>query len=143
MKKLAAILTLLVFLCYKSQAQNPVNWTPDQLLEPADLAKTLTAGKDVPIIYAVGPGALIPNSIAIGMANEKENVEKFKKQLSTLPKDAPVVIYCGCCPFEHCPNVRPAIDALKEMHFTNYKLLDLSHNIKTDWISKGYPTIKQ
>jgi hypothetical protein len=26
------------------------------------------------------------------------------------------------------------------MRFTNYKLLDLPHNIKIDWINKGYPT---
>jgi thiosulfate/3-mercaptopyruvate sulfurtransferase len=26
------------------------------------------------------------------------------------------------------------------MKFTNYKLLNLSHNVKTDWLDKGYPT---
>ena len=60
----------------------------------------------------------------------------------SIPKDTKVVVYCGCCPFEHCPNVRPAIDVLKEMKFTNYYLLNLSHNLKTDWIDKGYPTAK-
>jgi rhodanese-related sulfurtransferase len=142
MKRTLAIF-LLLFGLHKGYAQNPVNWTQDQLLEPADLAKTLTEGKALPLIYSVGPGALIPNSVAIGMANEKENMEKFKKGLSALPKDAPVVIYCGCCPYEHCPNVRPAIDALKELGFSNYKLLNLPKNLKTDWISKGYPTVKQ
>jgi hypothetical protein len=38
--------------------------------------------------------------------------------------------------------VRPAIDALKEMKFTNYYLLDLPNNIKKDWIDKGYPVAK-
>jgi hypothetical protein len=28
------------------------------------------------------------------------------------------------------------------MKFTNYRLLDLPHNIKKDWIDKGYPTVK-
>jgi len=53
------------------------------------------------------------------------------------------VIYCGCCPFEHCPNVRPAFQLLNEMKFTNQKLLNLSTNLKTDWIDKGYPVAKK
>ena len=64
-----------------------------------------------------------------------------KEQLKKLPKNKRVVIYCGCCPFEHCPNVRPAIQLLKQMKFTNYRLLDLPKNIKIDWIDKGYPTV--
>ena len=77
------------------------------------------------------------------MVKDKENMDKLKKELSTIPKETPIVIYCGCCPFEHCPNVRPAIDALKDMKFTHYKLLNLSHNIKADWIDKGYPVVKE
>ena len=127
----------------KLAAQNPENWTSDQLMQPADLAEKITAGKDVPVIFSVGPGAPTPKSIDIGMGKEKENVDKLKKELSSLPADTKVVVYCGCCPFDHCPNVRPAISALKEMKFTNYQLLNLSHNIKTDWIDKGYPVVKQ
>jgi hypothetical protein len=51
----------------------------------------------------------------------------------------PAVVYCGCCPYEHCPNVRPAVAVLKEMKFTNFKLLNLEKNIKTDWLDKGFP----
>ncbi len=126
-----------------SQAQNPENWTSKQLIEPADLAKELETNKDVPVIISVGPGAVIPNSIDAGMARDKEGMDKLKKELRALPKETKVVVYCGCCPFEHCPNVRPAINALKEMNFTNYYLLNLPHNIKTDWIDKGFPVYKQ
>jgi hypothetical protein len=59
--------------------------------------------------------------------------------LSTLPKDANIVIYCGCCPFVKCPNIRPAFTLLNKMGFKKHKLLNLSHNVKTDWIDKGYP----
>ena len=83
----------------------------------------------------------IKNSIDIGPARDSLNIIKFKEQLSKLPKDAPIVIYCGCCPFEHCPNIRPAFALLNEMKFTRHKLLNIEHNIKTDWISKGYPSI--
>ncbi len=127
----------------RTLAQNPENWTSKQLIEPAQLAQTMQSGKDIPVIISVGPGATIPNSIATGMTKEKDNVDTLKSKLSSLPKDTKIVIYCGCCPFEHCPNVRPAIATLKEMKFTNYKLLDLPHNIKADWIDKGYPVIKQ
>lgn len=51
-------------------------------------------------------------------------------------------MYCGCYPFERCPNIRHAINALKEMKFTNYQLLNLPHNIKINWKDKGYPTVK-
>jgi hypothetical protein len=138
----AFLLVLFIMGCNISQAQKPVNWTADQLMEPAALAQTLKINKKVPIIISVGPGALIPNSIDIGMASEEKKLDKFKEEISRLPKDTSIVIYCGCCPFERCPNVRPAIDVLKKMKFTNYHLLNLPTNIKTDWISKGYPTVE-
>jgi hypothetical protein len=125
-----------------SYAQKPVNWTDKQLIQPSELANTITDKKDLPVIVSVGPGATIPNSIAIGMVNKPVGLEQLKEQLKNIDKDQKVVIYCGCCPYEHCPNVRPAIDALKEMKFTNYFLLDLPHNIKKDWIDKGYPVSK-
>jgi len=120
-------------------AQMPINWTEKQLMEPATLAATLKSGKNIPTIISVGPGALIPNSIDIGSTKEAENLQKLKTQLSKLSKTTKIVLYCGCCPFEHCPNVRPAISILKEQKFTNYFLLNLPKNLKTDWIDKGYP----
>lgn len=136
------ILSGILFFAIGAKAQNPVNWTDKKLIEPADLATAITAKKDVPLIISVGPGATIPNSVDVGMVNNKEGLDKLKAQLNTVAKDKKIVVYCGCCPFEHCPNVRPAIDALKEMKFTNYYLLDLPHNIKKDWIDKGYPVLK-
>jgi hypothetical protein len=125
--------------CGVLAAQNPVNWTSGQLMQPATLANCIATHKDVPLIFCVGPGAPIPGSINIGPANQPANMNAFKKALDTLPKNTAIVIYCGCCPFEHCPNVRPAIAALQAAGFTNYKLLNLEHNIKADWIDKGYP----
>ncbi|MDE3213029.1 MAG: rhodanese-like domain-containing protein [Bacteroidota bacterium] len=129
--------------CDNSTAQNPENWTQDQLVQPATLAAQLKEGKDLPLIFCVGPGAIIPHSVDIGMTRDPQNLEKLKSHLKTLPKSTNILIYCGCCPFAHCPNVRPAISLLKEMKFTNYHLLNLPDNIKEDWISKGYPTTYQ
>lgn len=115
-------------------------WTASQLLPPADLAATIKDSlAKKPIIFCVGPGAVIKDSRNIGPAKDTANLNKFKQQLGQLPKDTYIVIYCGCCPFDHCPNVRPAFTLLNSMGFTHHKLLDLEHNIKTDWINKGYP----
>ncbi|MEO8413573.1 MAG: rhodanese-like domain-containing protein [Ginsengibacter sp.] len=144
MKKIRIIKYCFLFFviasCGNSSAQNPENWTSKQLTAPAALAATLKANKEVPVIFSVGPGAIIPNSIDIGMVKDEKNLDKLKEQLNKLPKSTNIIIYCGCCPYEHCPNVRPAIALLQSMQFINYHLLDLPNNIKTDWIAKGYPT---
>lgn len=134
------LLISFIFLCCIQQ-NDP--WTEKQLMSPIDLVKVIsdsTAKK--PYIFSIGPSATIPGAIDIGQGRDKENIEKLKKQLDKLPKDADIVIYCGCCPFKNCPNVRPAFNLLNEMKFTNHKLLNLSQNFKTDWIDKGYP-VKQ
>jgi hypothetical protein len=146
MKKLVSFKSFLVifilFFAFTSQAQKPENWTSKQLMEPSELANAITTQKELPFIISVGPGATIPHSFDAGMANNNDGIVKLKAQLKGMDKNKKVVIYCGCCPFEHCPNVRPAIDALKEMKFTSYYLLNLPHNIKKDWIDQGYPVSK-
>jgi hypothetical protein len=133
----------LLFISTNANAQNPVNWTPENVMQPSELAQRLTdSTATLPVIISVGPGALIPHSINAGPAQEKENLIKLTKELKGLDRDKEVVVYCGCCPYEHCPNVRPAVALLQEMKFTHYKLLDLPHNMKTDWLDKGYPRVK-
>jgi len=133
---------LFAFACQGASSQkNSEPWNSQQLLQPGDLAKVLTDSKSPqPIVFSIGPYAIIKNSIEIGPTMEKRNLEKLKQQLSKLPKDANIVIYCGCCPFGNCPNIRPAFRMLNEMGFKNHKLLNLSHNVKVDWIDFGYPT---
>ena len=133
------IMTSLVLTSYGQYEKNEP-WTIDQLMQPGELAKIITDKKaKQPIILSIGPGAVIKGSIDIGAAHEEESFKKLKEQLSNYSKDAAIVLYCGCCPFERCPNIRPAFQLLNEMKFTNAKLLNLEHNIKTDWMNKGYP----
>ncbi len=141
MRRTTKFILPLVFCCcfVYLMAQNPINWTDKQLMEPATLAATIQSGKNIPTIISVGPAAMIPGSVDIGSTKEAAHMQKLKDTLAKLPKNNKIVVYCGCCPFEHCPNVRPAIAALKEMKCTNYYLLNLPKNIKTDWIDKGYP----
>ena len=134
-----ALIVIFLLIGQKSISQNPINCTPDQLMNPLELSNILKENKQVPVIYNIGPGALIPHSKNIGMIKEADNMKLLRDELGKLPKDTQIVVYCGCCPYEHCPNVRPAIQLSKDMKFTNFKLLDLPNNIKVDWINKGYP----
>ncbi|MGZ5243679.1 MAG: rhodanese-like domain-containing protein [Bacteroidia bacterium] len=124
----------------EAEATNDIPWTPEELMQPKQLAESINNNSaDKPVIFNMGPSGSIKGAIDIGPAEEAENMEKLKAELSKLPKDKPVVVYCGCCPYERCPNVRPAFKLLKEMNFVNGKLLDMPENLKTDWINKGYP----
>ena len=139
---LAAIAILFCAILTQISWKNAEPWSPEQLLEPADLAATITdSDAKKPLIISVGPAATIKTSVGVGPASEAENVAKLEKLLSKEPKDRAIVIYCGCCPFNKCPNVRPAFTKLNEMGFKNHKLLNLAKNLKTDWLDKGYPAI--
>ena len=75
----------------------------------------------------------------MGGVSEKENLQKLNNALSKLPKSTFLVVYCGCCPFERCPNIRPAVTLLKNLGFKNGRLLNLPTNLKQNWVDKGYP----
>lgn len=120
------------------QKQDP--WTENQLMDPALLASRITENKTKNmVVISVGPEAIIKGSVDIGPTREPENLEKLRTYLKDIPKDKEVVIYCGCCPFVKCPNIRPAFKLLQEMGFKNAKLLNLPKNIKADWLDKDYP----
>ena len=140
-------LVVLFFITFTSRAQISSKaqlvkdpWTASQLMAPATLANLIKNGKTTkPVIFNIGVVENIKGARNMGGASEKENLQRFKKALSSIPKTSTVVIYCGCCPFDRCPNIRPAFAALQAAGFKNGKLLDLPINIKTDWINKGYP----
>lgn len=140
---LVSLAVTALFLCIlfvQSGWKKAEPWRPDQLLEPADLAATIASSdSDKPLIISIGPAATIKTSVGVGPGSEAENRAKLEKLLSKEPKNRAIVIYCGCCPFKNCPNVRPAFAKLNELGFTNHKLLNLTKNIKTDWLDKGYP----
>ena len=48
-----------------------------------------------------------------------------------LPKASFIVLYCGCCPWNHCPNVGPAFKQLRDLGFTNVKVLYMADNLET------------
>lgn len=135
------IATMFVFCTGASAQQNKDPWTSNQLLAPASLASDIKQGKiNNLLILSVGPDAIVKGSVDIGPAHEEPSLEKLKSYLKKVSKDKEVIIYCGCCPFDRCPNIRPAFALLKEMGFKNPKLLNLPKNIKADWLDKDYPS---
>tara|TARA_B100000767_G_C19770939_1_gene539969 strand:+ start:2202 stop:2624 length:423 start_codon:yes stop_codon:yes gene_type:complete len=115
-------------------------WTRKQLVEPADLANIINKENNIPKIISIGPGVVIKNSIGVGECRFKENLDNLEQMLLSLSKEKEIIVYCGCCPFKDCPNIRPVFSLMNRLGFINHKLLNVSNNIKTDWIDKDYPT---
>jgi rhodanese-related sulfurtransferase len=119
--------------------------TPADLMAPAQLNSQLAAVKSGKIVLIhVGfrtmyEMAHIPGSQYAGAAYKEEGMAGLKKLVAGLPHNKPIVIYCGCCPWDHCPNIRPAFEALKQMGFSNVKALDIPERLGDDWTAKGYP----
>ena len=135
------ILLLIIISCEQDQNNKTHEpWSISQLLEPKLLYSSIESEKDVPKIISIGPGVVIENSIGVGECRYNENIEKLKSLVSSYSKDDQIVLYCGCCPFKNCPNIRPAFTLLNELGFKNHKLLNIQNNIKADWIDMGYQT---
>ncbi|HEY1242913.1 MAG TPA: rhodanese-like domain-containing protein [Bryobacteraceae bacterium] len=134
MRTIAAAFSLLAFA-----------WAADlPTIEPKDLAPRLQASSAQPALFHVGfavmyRGKHIPASVYAGPGSKPEGLDALKQAVASLPRDREIVIYCGCCPFDRCPNVRPAVALLKQMGFQNVKALNLPANFGADWTDHGYP----
>lgn len=114
------------------------------LIQPGEVAAQLAAKGTRPVLFHVGPNLLyrgkhIPGSIYAGPGSRAEGLEALKVAAGKLPRDREIILYCGCCPWSNCPNVKPAVDALKQMGFSHVKAMYVETNFAKDWIDKGYP----
>ncbi len=114
------------------------------LVQPKDLAAQLAATGAKPVIFYVGPNVLyrskhIPGAIYAGPGSKEEGLDLLKAAVEKLPHDRDVVIYCGCCPWDRCPNIKPSLELLTKMGFTHVRAMYSATNFKTDWIDPGYP----
>jgi thiosulfate/3-mercaptopyruvate sulfurtransferase len=142
-------LLLLPAVCLIS-SQVIAQWSPiapGRLINPEDLVKLLQASKEKPLMLQVGSHMLflqahIPGSEYAGPAANESGLQQLRKRVESLPRNKFIVLYCGCCPWNHCPNVKPADDALHTMGFSNVKVLYIADNFGTNWVDKGYPTAK-
>ena len=128
-------------------ASQAVSVPPSQLINPEDLAKIIQAGKEKPLMLQVGSHVLyaqahIPGSEYIGPGSSEAGLQQLRKRVGALPRGRSIVLYCGCCPWSHCPNVQPALEALRGMGFTKVTVLYIADNFGTNWVDKGYPTAR-
>ncbi|HTZ34347.1 MAG TPA: rhodanese-like domain-containing protein [Methylomirabilota bacterium] len=119
-------------------------WTDAQTVQPADLNKELANPKMAPTVLFVGFGRLygaghIKGAQFHGSGGSPEGLEQIKAWAAAQPKSMNLVIYCGCCPMERCPNLRPAFSALHAMGFTKLRVLILPYDFAKDWAEKGFP----
>lgn len=126
--------------------QSTGSWSADDLIEPADLARLLSSDQK-PVVLQIGVVHLyklahIPGSKFAGAASDTEGIALLKKEAEGLPRSKEIVCYCGCCPWDQCPNIRPAYKALREMGFTKIKMLHLPNTFTQDWAMKNFPVEK-
>jgi hypothetical protein len=118
-------------------------WANSDVLEPVQAAKNL---RDPLIIHVGFPvlyrSARITGSVYAGPGSEPKGIDDLKKAVAGQPRMREIILYCGCCPWENCPNIRPAFAALHNLGYTNVKVLHIPTNLKSDWIDRGYSTEK-
>jgi thiosulfate/3-mercaptopyruvate sulfurtransferase len=133
---------LIPALAASARAADP--WTPSEIIQPKDLARQLAASQGHRVILQVGFSRLykqahIPGAQYCGPASKPEGLARLKDCAEKIAKSREIIIYCGCCPWKDCPNIRPAFEALRRMGFTNLKVLDIPQDFGQDWVKKGFP----
>ena len=117
----------------------------NQLIQPEELKTMLhSTGGVQPLILQVGSRVMfdqahIPTSEYAGPGSREDGLSLLRDRVKMLAKSRFIVVYCGCCPWNRCPNVGGAYKALSELGFTNVKVLYIADNFGSDWVSKGYP----
>ncbi len=115
------------------------------LVQPAELVAQL-AGEPAarPLVLQVGAHVLyvrahIAGSEYVGPGEEDEGLQALRQRVARLPKATPIVLYCGCCPWDHCRNVGGAYAELRRLGFTRVRVLYVESNFDSDWVELGYP----
>jgi thiosulfate/3-mercaptopyruvate sulfurtransferase len=157
----ACLLPCLSVLCVKTDAQPSAAAlqaasTPSatteipaaELLQPEELVQFLRSSRDEkPLILQVGSHVLfaeahISGSEYAGAGGQDTGLQALRDRVKQLERNRFLVIYCGCCPWNKCPNIRPAYQELHTLGFTHVRVLYLANNFGTDWVNKGYPVTK-
>ncbi len=150
---LCAVLSLMVIAWgdARPQAQrtDATPWTLADAIEPGRFAEELahvTEGEHATILYVgfspLFEGGHVAGAVFHGTASTPQGMADLKKWASAQPRSTSLVIYCGCCPFGFCPNIRPAFVALHGMGFTHVRVLVMPNSFASDWVDKGYPVEK-
>jgi thiosulfate/3-mercaptopyruvate sulfurtransferase len=114
----------------------------DALVQPEMLHRQMLHPQK-PMILQVGSRMMfeqahIPGAEYVGPASRPEGLQALRALVTDLPRDRSIVLYCGCCPWDKCPNVAPAWELLHGMGFTHVQVLYIANNFGADWMAKGY-----
>jgi hypothetical protein len=135
-----------IIIVAQTGTKKPVNEKHPSLqyktIECAEL-NTLIKNKTAPIIINCGNQANILYAISIG---ELDQSGTWKQKLRTALRNKQldksfnksVVVYCGCCSSDNCPNVGPVIKELSAMGYKNVKGLYFFDGYGPEWKGKGY-----
>jgi len=119
-------------------------WTSGDVIQVPDLVKIVAAkGANSPAIFQVGFEKLyttqhVPGSIYAGPGRTDAGLDNLKKAVAGVAKDRTIVLYCGCCPWDHCPNMKPAFALLHSLGYTRIKVVEIPKSFGEDWAAKGY-----
>jgi hypothetical protein len=143
------VVTSALALAVQRPQPNPVGqWQPSETIQPQDLiVRIRDNGASKPLIIFVGFMPLyraghIPGAVFGGPGSTPAGLDVLKRAVEKVPQNREIVIYCACCPWEACPNVRPAIAELHQLGYTRVKALVIPSNLEADWTAKGYPLEK-
>ena len=140
-----SLLALILLLSTAAIAQDSPAFIKAQIT-PQALVRILQSNQSSKLlILNVGPRILymqahVRGAEYIGPTSDPRGIAALRSRMKGVPKAKAIVIYCGCCPWDRCPNVRPAFAELKKLGFTNVKVLHIANNIGTDWVDPGHPT---
>lgn len=145
-------LTLAVTAVTAAHAKNKLavvpEWRSARQISAAELAKKISGPAQTrPVVLQVGfkvlyEGGHIPGAVFAGPASTADGLAKLKQIAAKIPRNKEVILYCGCCPWEKCPNIHPAYDALRSMGFSQLVVLLIPQDFAHDWIGQGFPVVR-
>ena len=116
-----------------------------QLVQPEELNKLLQKPQNIkPLILQVGSRVMydeahITGAEYAGPGSHDQGLQSLKDRVTALSRQTSIVLYCGCCPWNRCPNVAPAYKLLSDMGFVHLKVLYLADDFGANWVDLGYP----
>jgi thiosulfate/3-mercaptopyruvate sulfurtransferase len=146
MKTLALLFVSIALLAQQPNgaAINPP-WNSAEVIHAADLSRIVADKKaEQPSIFQVGFETMfktqhVPGSVYAGPGRSDAGIELLKHAVAGVPKDRTIVLYCGCCPWDHCPNMKPAYKVLHDLGYAHIKVVEIPASFQIDWIDNGFP----
>lgn len=143
---LTATLAIIPIATYARTSSLPApDWRNARQISTSELAKRISGtASSRPVVLQVGfkvlyDGGHIPGAIFAGPASTSDGLAKLKAVADKIPRSKEVILYCGCCPWEKCPNIHPAYDALRRMGFSRLIVLLIPQDFAHDWAGHGFP----